>query len=489
MYDELRSEPGCDALPVDCEAVCGRGAKTSSQQLNRNVFRTSRLLEFCSVKELTLQTGHSVDQWPLAIAKELLDNSLDACEGAQIAPKLAVTVQTSESQSISVSDQGPGIAPETVTAMLDFSVRASSNEAYASPTRGAQGNALKTLIAMPFALDGEEGATIIEARGVRHSIKFSVDRIRQVPKLEHVTEASDVKNGTSVTIRWPQSACSDLVSAKPRFLQITEDYAWLNPHLSVAMDWDGEQKEIRATDPTWRKWLPCDPIPAHWYDYERFERLIAAYLADDQDRQRTRTVREFIAEFRGMSGSAKQKEVLDATGTARMALANLFADGKPDKAKIVELLSAIQRATKAVKPQDLGLIGKEHLAARLAAAGVDLRTFNYKRMLRDDAGLPTVIEVAFGYCPNPNARPIRRLIAGVNWSVGINNPFRQLGQEGQSLDSSLEMQRVGRLEPVIVLVHLASPRITYTDRGKSALALGGAITSIEDQEDDEEFDQ
>jgi hypothetical protein len=188
-----------------------------------------------------------------------------------------------------------------------------------------------------------------------------------------------------------------------------------------------------------------------------------------------------------MSGTAKQKEVLDATETARMALANLFADGKPDKAKIAEPLSAIQRATKAVKPQDLGLIGKEHLSARFAAAGVDIRTLNYKRMLRDDAGLPTVIEIAFGY--RPNVRPIRRLITGVNWSVGINNPFRHLGEYGQSLDSFLEMQRVGRNEPVILLVHLASPRIAYTDRGKSALTLGGAITCAEDQQDEEEFEE
>jgi hypothetical protein len=208
MHDELRLEPGSGASPLDSEAeinLCPPGGRTSSPQLNRKVFKTSRLLEFCSVKELTLQTGHPVEQWPLAIAKELLDNSLDACEGTRIAPNIGVTVQTCEGLSISVKDNGPGIAPETVAAMLDFSVRASSNEAYASPTRGAQGNALKTLIAMAFALDGKEGETIIEARGVRHSIRFLVDRVRQVPKLEHVTEASDVKNGTSVTIRWPPS--------------------------------------------------------------------------------------------------------------------------------------------------------------------------------------------------------------------------------------------------------------------------------------------
>ena len=36
-------------------------------------------------------------------------------------------------------------------------VRVSSREAYVSPTRGAQGNALKTIVAMPFVLDGERG--------------------------------------------------------------------------------------------------------------------------------------------------------------------------------------------------------------------------------------------------------------------------------------------------------------------------------------------
>jgi hypothetical protein len=34
-------------------------------------------------------------------------------------------------------------------------------------------------------------------------------------------------------------------------------------------------------------------------------------------------------------------------------------------------------------------------------------------------------------------------------------------------------------------VHLASPRIAYTDRGKSALTLGGAITSADNHQEDE----
>ena len=46
--------------------------------LTRTVFQTSRVLEFFTDKELTMQIGFPRQQWPLALLKELLDNALDA---------------------------------------------------------------------------------------------------------------------------------------------------------------------------------------------------------------------------------------------------------------------------------------------------------------------------------------------------------------------------------------------------------------------------
>jgi Topoisomerase 6 subunit A/Spo11, Toprim domain len=244
----------------------------------------------------------------------------------------------------------------------------------------------------------------------------------------------------------------------------------------LLVEWDDEVCEFDATNTSWSKWRPSDPTSAHWYDRQRFERLAAAYVADDQDRNRSRTVRDFISEFRGLSGSAKQKRVLDVTGMARTALADLFASGEPDRAKIAELLAAMKEATNPVKPQDLGAIGREHLANCFEQTGADLETFQYRRMLRSDEGVPSVLELAFAYCPAGMSE--RRIITGVNWSVGIANPFRRLGGFRISLDGYLQEQRVGADEPVILVVHLASPRITFTDRGKSALALGGEMVGI-----------
>jgi hypothetical protein len=48
--------------------------------LARTAFRTSRLLDFCSEKELIAQIGHEPNDWPAVVIKELIDNALDAAE-------------------------------------------------------------------------------------------------------------------------------------------------------------------------------------------------------------------------------------------------------------------------------------------------------------------------------------------------------------------------------------------------------------------------
>ena len=95
--------------------------------------------------------------------------------------------------SITIDDNGPGIPADTIKGILDYAIRVSSREAYVSPTRGAQGNALKTILPMAYVLNerlGEDacGETIIEAHGTAHHIRFSVDHIKQEPKIQYTTK-------------------------------------------------------------------------------------------------------------------------------------------------------------------------------------------------------------------------------------------------------------------------------------------------------------
>src|SRR5262249_40689378 len=162
------------------------------------------LLDFFSVKELVAQTGHGVEEWPLVAPKEGWENGADECEDAGVAPVLRVRVGP---DGIAVEDNGRGIPPDVVPGILDYSVRVSSREAYVAPCRGAQGNALRTLIAMPFVLSGDEGRgeAEIDARGIRHRIGVRVDRIRQEPDITHRQERSDRGGaaGTVIRVGWP----------------------------------------------------------------------------------------------------------------------------------------------------------------------------------------------------------------------------------------------------------------------------------------------
>jgi hypothetical protein len=153
----------------------GNASGKQAKKITRVPFTVSRLMEFCNKRELENQTAHDHREWPLVILKELVDNALDACEEAEIPPVVSIAV---DGDTIVVEDNGPGIPARTIDGVLDYSVRVSSGEAYVSPTRGAQGNALKTILPMEYVLGrGEDacGKTLVEARGIAHRIEFSVD--------------------------------------------------------------------------------------------------------------------------------------------------------------------------------------------------------------------------------------------------------------------------------------------------------------------------
>src|SRR6516165_10051749 len=142
--------PGLEDLAPGGRSSRKDSPMSSAPKLVRTPFQTSRAMDFFSEKELVTQTGHGIGEWPLVIVKELLDNAHDGCEDANIAPVINVAA---DACGITVSDNGPGLPEPTLKGALDFNVRVSDKEAYVSPCRGAQGNALKTLIPMPVVID------------------------------------------------------------------------------------------------------------------------------------------------------------------------------------------------------------------------------------------------------------------------------------------------------------------------------------------------
>jgi hypothetical protein len=449
-------------------------------KLTRVAFAVSRLMEFCSERELQNQTGHSVYDWPLVVAKELFDNALDACEETEVAPVITVIV---EQDKIIVQDNANGIDAKTIEAILDYTIRVSSREAYVSPTRGAQGNALKTILAMGYVLQGAAGdavgLTVIETRGVAHRIEFRADHINNQPKILHTTASSPISTGTRFTVHWP---APDLLDGH-RFMQLVRAYVWFNPHLTVRGVWFGSEFiNVTATNPNWQKWRPRNPTSAHWYDVQRLQRYLAAHVARDRDFGQSRTVREFIAEFRGLSGTARQRQILNEVGCSHQSLASFFGVDQVNRAGIARLLEAMQRHSKPATPQHLGIIGAEHFRELFAAAGGAVDTFKYQCRKGITDGIPYVIEFCFGlHQAGLQGGGMRRdFVTGANWSAAITNPFRRFGNTGEGLESTLARVRATANQPVICALHLASARIQFADRGKSSIILDDAAEQPND---------
>ena len=359
----------------------------------------------------------------------------------------------------------------------------SSREAYVSPTRGAQGNALKTLLAMGYVLQGAAGdaagVTIIEAHGIAHRIEFRADHINKQPKIIHTTKPSPMGCGTRFTIHWPNP---DLLDGD-RFIKLVRAYVWFNPHLTVRGVWFGHEFiNVAATNPAWQKWRPRDPTSPHWYDEQRLQRYLAAHVARDRDLGQSRTVRAFIAEFRGLSGTALQRRILNEVGCSHQSLADFFGLDQVNRNGIARLLEAMQRHSKPVAPQHLGIIGAEHFKARFVASGGAVETFKYQRRKGITDGIPYVTEFCFGlHQAGLQGSGMRRdFVTGANWSAAITNPFRRFGNTPDGLESTLARLRATASQPVICALHLASARIQFADRGKSSIILDDTVEQADD---------
>ena len=309
--------------------------------------------------------------------------------------------------------------------------------------------------------------------------------------------ASLVKNGTRLTVLWPDSASSILDRAKRDFLQLAETFTWLNPHLSLSLTWNGDSVfALDATLPDWTRWRPSAPTSAHWYNAETLQRLIGAEVAFAEDHGLPqRPVRDFIADFRGLSATAKTKAI---------------CDGLKPFPPLVGRRGPRSAARRPVAARHEGWLATGEAEGprrdrprsspqRFIAAGAQEDSFDYQMNAFEHDGLPYVVEVAFAYAPGLAERGpkrkrgglraageaaeatiereskrrdrVRRMVTGLNFSASVGaNPFREL-RDRQGLDGLLSAQYAGPDEPVIVFVHLTTPRLQFLDKGKSSVAL------------------
>ena len=334
------------------------------QPFKRALFTISRETEFFSEGELTKQIGVVKPLWPLAVLKELVDNALDASEQGDVPPAVSVRFMDDHFQ---VEDNGPGIPERVITDSLNYAVRVSDKVRYVGPTRGQQGNGLKTVWAAPFVASADRvGVVEVATRGVLYRVTVRADPLKGRPRLDLDKEPSDRTTGAAVRVRWPGlGRMLDL--AGNRLVTLARNwvggYAIFNPHARFSLRCgDSVIEHPPPTNPGWEKWRADRPSSPGWYTHAQLHDLVAGLLEADGDEGKT-TVRELIGTFAGLTATAKQKRVYEQAGLRGPLLRDMVRGDDIDAQDLARLHLAMKEHSKPVPPANLGLVGKAHLLA------------------------------------------------------------------------------------------------------------------------------
>lgn len=226
----------------------------------------------------------------------------------------------------------------------------------------------------------------------------------------------------------------------------------------------------------WRKFLPTDPTPAHWYTGPEFARLVHLKAAVDPGQ----AIGAFIQEFKGLSRVWHQ-----TSKTVVVKTVGQLADAPP---AIPVLHEAMRAASAAPRPEVLGRVGPEHFRQRFHEHfQIVGDRYWYKHRWAEAEGMPYLIEVAIAETEQRGG-----IFYGLNYSVPFGDPLADTVMDFESKDGSLNAkgiagflqdagvycgERYGKSLSIAAAVHLVMPLLPALDRGKSRLAIPVAMAS------------
>jgi DNA topoisomerase VI subunit B len=453
-------------------------------KLQRTTFETSRAAEYFDARQLSALVGVSEGEFASVCLKELVDNALDACETAGVAPEVEVAVEDNPRGYVmlTVRDNGPGIPPRLVPKVLDYNVRVSDKAAYRSPTRGAQGNALKTIVGIPYALGGRGSTVVIDARGVRHTIAPEVDPAGMV-HIRHDLQTSirdtNGKAGMFVELAIPKRV------QRLDALHWVRSFAAFNPHATFRyqgnQDFSEHAEIYKSThEGAFKKYMPSQPTSPHWYSAESLKVLVFSHIGHARRGGRDLPLGEFVRQFQGLTSTAKARAVVKQMGEGFTHLSD-FADNAP---KVADLLRAMQAATREPKASALGYVGEDHYRTFFERVYDSVLEHKYvRRSSTLPSGLPFTFEFALATLEEPG-----HLYCGINYSPTFGDPlegttlagpeFRARGIQGFLSQAYALPQKESAWyktpASVAVAAHIITPAPIFLDRGKTRLNMEGA---------------
>jgi hypothetical protein len=338
------------------------------------------------------------------IVKELTDNGLDAAGDCDVRLEDGVVV---------VENPGRGIAGDDAEIADLFSIARPqrSSKFIRLPTRGALGNGLRIVAGAVLATGGE---LIVSTS--RRTLRIKPDAHTGRSAAERVGPYDGA--GTRIELR-----LGDPLEPK------SDDLLASDIGITAAL-----AQEKRYTGKT----------SSHWYDAESFLELLRSNPPEV-------TVRDFIADFEGCSGSGSLIAARIAEGFERRPAFSL------NREEATEVLRRAKGASRAVAPERLGWIGRDAFGGSYKRQG---HVANYK----NGAQIPQVVEVWAEPCDEPEC------VIMVNGSVTTTNADAWYSKKERMMIVSaagLRLELKSGKTGMLIHINIITPYMPVTSDGKA----------------------
>jgi hypothetical protein len=447
----------------------------------------SRQLDYLQLQWLEKTTGISATKWDIYVIKELVDNALDADEAVGLDPiEIRVNVRYARNEErdlfsleIDVGNQTP-FPLNQVKDIFDLNYYASSKSGLNVPTRGKQGNALKTIAGIPYALrhfhygdyQVQRWPIIIEPRGgERCMVAYHIDEAKE--EIEVEVKKDGVRSHDKYN--WLRVGIDRFVQSSPRsitdLLELARSMTFFNPH--VYFKWSvkiGENSESWDF-PGCKKWLGrfSGTAPISWYDVGQFRSLLVSQVRSQPEM----SIQELVASFPEFSKTNVKpicKRLSNSTPRELLTSTHLVQSLYDEMIAVEELLP--QRITVA----DLGGVGETSMVQNVTDFFGAPQQTTYKRLMSQDPlrpSCPFVLEVFGARFEGPLKRTI---FTGINHTNNYDDPFsrtalvpfnRESNAAVRGLREFVETFGVSGTIPFVLIVHLICPNLRYQDFSKT----------------------
>ena len=460
-----------------------------------DAFSFNREFDFVRLDGLRRVTGRPPHEWDIYIIKELIDNALDADEimwygDPKQFPDIHIRIEyiklpAQKSQQLFISVSNRSLFPVGQLSDIFATQWYTSRKAFTKGlTRGALGNALKTLLGIPYALrhrvagdwSPELKPLSILCNGTEYLPRFIVDSTDQTISFEFTEKEGRVTEGTVISI-----GLDHFEQEMPRTLeqiqQLAEEYNLCNPHFHFHWTVEIDDREwihkYEADENPMSKYRGIAPV--QWYSPSAFQELLGALYRQQStgkvDELSLDTVCRYFLGFEDVANNSarKRKAVIESFGQDTLALEDIESN------TAMQLYSILCRHGPRFSSNQLGYIGFDHIKESLISA-LPVDGYILYRIATDegdDPSVPFVIEAALVRLKEGK----RQIRTAINFAPTYADPFLRCWLQAQIQDEEPVLGLRGLMDaygfdednPVFLLLHLICPNIEHHEFSKTEI--------------------